>query len=87
LPYKDPNEDFLKKISSFKYDGEYLKITQHHVDCECFCSNGDCMEEFELSEVIVKKGGNLYHRRCCTPFFVGQIPQVNKEMLDNQHFK
>ena len=87
MPYKDPDEDFIKSQKNVKYFGKYSKITQFEVDHDCFCSNGDCLKQFELGELVVDDGGNLWHTSCFTNLFDWQTVEVSKEMENNKNFK
>lgn len=48
----------------FGYDGEYMKIEKTHLESSCFCSNGDCEEEFYMDQIVVCTGMELFHPKC-----------------------
>lgn len=55
---------YKQDIEPFTPQGFWIKITSHLLECGCFCSAGDCEEEFKLGETVVQAGGNLFHRKC-----------------------
>jgi hypothetical protein len=60
---KDTPISIVKDL--MKYDGIYYKITKHEIECGCFCSAGDCVEEFDtIGEMVIMTYGNLFHVKC-----------------------
>jgi hypothetical protein len=62
-----PSPDATRKEIDdlMKYDGVYHKITAHNIECNCFCSMGDCVKDFDtIGEIVIQTWGNLFHIKC-----------------------
>lgn len=51
-------DEFLKN------DGVYIRINAEHLKKGCFCSLGECTNEFFVDQIVVSTGGNLFHVKC-----------------------
>lgn len=68
-----------ENVEDFIYQGFWVKIVSHHLECGCFCSLGSCEEEFKLGETVVKSGGNLFHRKCFGEPALVQLIEIGGE--------
>ena len=65
-----------------KYDGVYHKISTHDIECGCFCSNGDCVKEFDTpGEIVIETYSNLFHIKCLPEDY-----NIKKSSFDNNSF-
>ena len=72
----------MTTVNPYEYDGCYEKITQNHLDSDCFCSSYVCEKDFTLGEPVIDAHGNLFHLKCARDVYDGfntkfYIPGVN----------
>ena len=77
-----PDASRQERDDLMKYDGIYHKITNHDIECGCFCSDGECAQEFDTpGEIVIETYSNLFHIKC-----FGEGHNIKKPSFDDDHF-